>query len=394
MPRASVLPLVALVGCGSSSEPPPVSVQLDTYNVALAGAGVPAEAERRPRLLAELGKLAGDVACIQEAWQEADKAAIVAATKAAYPHAAWAKTDRSTKIDAPGVAPAPTTAPCAGLEKELDAAAACVAKECSAGDLLTTTACAKDKCLPDVAPLLGATSQACYTCFVANMVSEKLSTLPAVCKAPGLGLGFGGQSSQLLLSKHPLSAVSHLVLPGCWQQRTATRATATLPNGAALDVVCTHLSPVNVDALLPNTCPWAGAETDPQKRWEAEQKVQTDALIAWAKGGKNRLVLLGDLNASRANAAAGIQGYGAPVLAALDAVWVEAPLPTPTCTFCKDNPLVGGVENTTLDHVYLGGIALAKVTSVARTFDAKVDGLAAVHLSDHFGLRVVVTVDP
>ncbi|MBL8721116.1 MAG: endonuclease/exonuclease/phosphatase family protein [Myxococcales bacterium] len=376
----------------------PVDLQIDTYNVALAGAAVAFVAERRPLIVAELGKLAGDIACLQEVWQETDKVAIAGAMKANYPYSAWPKTDRSTKVDAtPAV---PTTAPCAGLEKEIDAAVKCLTDKCSIEDRLTTTADARDKCLADVAALLGPADKSCYSCLVSNMVSEKLSTIPAVCKAPGLGLGFGGQASPLLLSKHTLTDVTQLVVPGCWQQRSVVRATATLPNGAKVDVYCNHLSPVNDDELLPNSCPWNGGETATKKRWEAEQKVQIDAILAWAKASKNRVIFLGDLNASPAIAVppaegAPIQGYGAYVLDSLGKVYVEALAAgyVPKCTFCKTTLLTGGVENTWLDHIYLGGVDKSRVKSTLRTFDTKL-ATPFEYLSDHFGLRAVVTFDP
>ncbi len=412
-----------LVGCGSDDDKPtpdtgvtgdtggdaadtlvsgPVDLQIDTYNVALAGAAVEYAAERRPLIVAELGKLAGDIACLQEVWQEADKVAIAAAMKANYPYSAWPKTDRSTKYDVTPTPPAPTTAPCAGLEKEADDVAKCLIDNCSTADgKLTSTACAKDKCIATVAPLLGAPDAGCYGCVVSNMVSEKLATVAPTCKtSKGLALGYGGQASPLLLSKHALTDVAQLVVPGCWQQRSVTRATATLPNGAKVDVYCNHLSPVNNDGTLPNTCPWSGGETSTPKRWEAEQKLQIDAILAWAKASKNRVIFLGDLNASPAIASppaegAAIEGYGAYVLESLGKVYVEALAPgyVPKCTFCKYNPLTGGGENTWLDHIYLGGVDKSRVKSTTRTFDTKL-ATPFEYLSDHFGMRAVVTFDP
>jgi endonuclease/exonuclease/phosphatase family metal-dependent hydrolase len=403
--RTSWLFVLTLVACSSESTPStnnntntdagtdtmvtgPVDLQIDTYNIALAGIGVDDEAGRRPRLLAELGKLKGDIACLQEVWREADKTAVRDAMKANYPNAVWPKTDRATKVpDEPAA-----TVPCAGLESDLDAAVACLKEKCATADgKVTSTQCAKDQCLTAAATIFAADNKSCYTCFTTNMVSEKIADIAGVCKAPGRGLGFGGESSPMLLSKHPLKNVDTLVLPGCWQQRSVIRATATLANGADVDIYCNHLTPVNDDAFIPYTCPWGGTAMTDKEKWEAEQLLQANKLLAWAASRpKGKVVLLGDINASPKTSDATLQSYGVATLDAISKVYVEALAPSfqPQCTFCRKNPLVHDVENTWLDHVFLGAIDKSAVKSTEVTFTQDPP------MSDHYGLRVVVTVAP
>lgn len=415
-----------LVGCSSSNSPEPsnvdagadtfvsgpIDLQIDTYNVALAGTGVDVEAERRPVLLTELGKLSGDIVCLQEVWQESDKLAVRDAMKAHYAYAAWPKTDRTTKIDDPtdqeGKTPPAPKAPCAGLESELDTGIACLANNCStipgsAEGKVTTTSCAKEKCVADVVGLFGADDKTCYSCLATNLASEKIKDIAGACKTPGYPQGFGGQSSPMLLSKYPLTDVEQRVVPGCWQQRSVIRATANLPNGAKLDVYCNHLSPVIDDAFIPYTCPWGGTATADKDRWAAEQLLQAQKIIAWSQTRpKGRLVFLGDLNASPVVPSdTTIQSYGTATLDLLGKTWVEALAAsyTPKCTFCRSNPLTKDTENTWLDHVFLGSIDKSAVKSTTVTFDQAIVDTPTytakkVPTSDHFGIRTVVTIAP
>lgn len=400
----SLFVLLVVVGCSSESTPSstadtgvpadtainkvPLDLQIDTYNLALAGIGVDNEAARRPRQLVELGKLKGDIACLQEVWREADKVAARDAMKANYPSSAWPKTDRSSKVEGEA---AVTAVPCAGLEADLDAGVACLKEKCSTPDgKVTSTACAKEQCLASAATIFAADNKSCYACFASNLVSEKISDIAAVCKAPGLGLGFGGESSPMLLSKHPLKEIETRVLPGCWQQRSVVRATATLSNGADIDIYCNHLSPVNDDPFLPYTCPWGGAATTDKAKWEAEQLLQTQKILAWAATRKNRAIFLGDFNASPVTSDPAIQSYGLATLEAVNKVYVEALANgfTPQCTFCRKNPLVNDVENTWIDHIFIGGIDKSNVKSTTLTFTMDPP------MSDHYGVRAVVTVTP
>lgn len=381
----------------------PVDLQIDTYNIGLAGVGVRHEGARRPVVLAELGKLTGDVLCIQEAWQESDKVAVQNALKANYPHTAWAKTNLDSKIedskDAAGMTPPPPLAPCAGQEADLDTAIKCLADNCATADgKVTSTACAKDKCVVATATIFAATNKSCYACLASNLASEKISDIAPNCKKAGYGLGFGGQSSVMIASKHPLSDIQHKIMPGCWQQRVVTRATATINNGAKVDVYCNHLTPVIIgDDFIPYVCPWGGSGTTEQSKWESEQLLQTKQITAWAATRMNRSVILGDFNASPM--AMGLDAHGQLTLDELAKSYVQALVGPASCTYCKDNSLTDAGENTWLDHIWLKGIDKSAVKSTLVTFKGTpvTTGDAAeakVPTSDHYGFRAVVTVAP
>ncbi|MFA9470010.1 MAG: hypothetical protein ACERNK_05530, partial [Deltaproteobacteria bacterium] len=78
--------LILAAGCGESSggagggEPPePMEVTVDTFNVALAGAFIPFEEERREPIAAGIAASDADIICLQEVWDQADKDMIRAA---------------------------------------------------------------------------------------------------------------------------------------------------------------------------------------------------------------------------------------------------------------------------------------------------------------------------
>jgi endonuclease/exonuclease/phosphatase family metal-dependent hydrolase len=369
---------IVLLGCSSQvvseTKHAPLDLQVDTYNIGLAGIGVPLEEARRPALLAELSKLKGDFACLQEVWQDSDKAAVISAMRPHYPYAFYADTTLATKVD--DVA---ETAPCVGFEKELDAGVACLASKCQTPDgRVTSLECAVDSCIGDVATLLAAKDKRCYACLAATLPSEKIADIATQCRAPGRGLGFSGQSSQIILSKHPVSNMRYTVLPGCWQQRVVISLTAALPNGANVNVVCNHLSSIDDDDLIPYVCPW-GDGTSGKTAWENEQYRQAQRVVASLGSGPT--IVLGDFNASPG-------GYGIRTLG------LFSPLrgaPLGKCTFCADNPLTSGEENGWVDHVF---VRSATVKSTLRTFDAP--SLSAADkmwpLSDHYGVRATITI--
>lgn len=401
-----------------SEDPNATKVTVDTYNIALAGAFIQYENERRPALVDEISKLDSDFLCVQEAWRESDKQLLIDGAKAKFPYAVSVKTDQDTAVDDPtgsdGGVPAPyTTAPCGGQKQKdaLAAALSCVAKNCSteAGSdtgQTTSTGCVTKNCVGTVLPLMTGTAddKRCYACMAVNFPVSTIKDIATECtQNVNAGLAFGGQSSVVLLSKHPLTNVEHLVLPSTWNRRIVLRATATLPNKALLDVYCHHLTPIFHNTTL---YPYTGQ----YGTWDEEQLLEAQKLIAWvkARSGTNRAVVAGDYNSGREYKVGDkivAAAEGSPTMELLEAAFPAAIVPgyTPACTYCtSSNPLATDGSDVWIDHILLKGIDVSAVRSTQRTYvdpvisvNPETDGGAAiVPLSDHYGLRSTFMLSP
>ena len=74
-------------GTGGSGGSGPLDVTVDTFNVALAGAFIPFEAERRQPIADAIAASDSDILCLQEVWDQTGKEAIQVAAAEAYPEA-------------------------------------------------------------------------------------------------------------------------------------------------------------------------------------------------------------------------------------------------------------------------------------------------------------------
>jgi endonuclease/exonuclease/phosphatase family metal-dependent hydrolase len=410
-----------LGGCSSSSGDGTGGsdgVAIDTFNVALAGAFIPLEAERRPFIVDAIANSNADILCLQEVWDQSDKVAIRDAAAAAYPHSTFFEDDLDTPIDDATnqqgvVPPLPTTAPCAGepLTSQLNAGVDCLEANCSTPDGRTTSAaCAEDQCLVEVLNLITAPPpQRCYACLVTQLPTELLTDIRTRCPSVvNQDLAFQGQNGVMILSRHPLKNAKELVVPGTWNRRTILSATAELANGAELDVYCNHLTPIFVSTAIVNTFPYTGqygdGTTNPSA-WQAEQELQAEKLINYVNetSGSRPAVILGDLNTGRAYPAQDIVAEGEETLDLLEAAftpaYTAAYLEAPLCTFCSTNPVANPTDDPDetsvwIDHIQLHNLASDSVLSTARIFDEDVVpvGDEMVPLSDHFGMRSVINV--
>lgn len=412
---------VPLAGCGDDTAREPQVVVVDTFNVALAGAFIPYETERRQPIAEAIAASDSDVLCLQEVWDQADKERIRDAAADAYPHSAFFEDDLDTPIedatDQQGeVPPPPTTVPCPDVEvsegvsilDQMNQAVDCLRDNCStipeSDEGRTTSAeCASSSCVGAVAGLLfgNAEQQRCYACVVTQLPTAKLGDIRSSCATVvNQDLAFGGQNGVMLLSRHPLKNAEELVLPGTWNRRTILQATVELPNGADLDAYCNHLTPI-FSASPINTFPYTGQYgngfTD-ARGWQAEQELQAQKLINYVNetSGRRPAVIMGDFNASRAFPDQDIVAEGEATLDLLETAFEPAYVSdyTPQCTFCSDNPVTDAEVSSWIDHILLYNLAPESVLSTARIFDedvVPVDG-EMVPLSDHFGMRSVIMV--
>lgn len=116
------LTLAILTGCSDDGESPePLEVKDQTFNVALAGAFIPYEAERREYIAEAIAGSDADVLCLQEVWTQEDKELFRDTAIDAYPYSAFFRDDLDTAIDDPEdqqgeIPPTPTTVPCPELD--------------------------------------------------------------------------------------------------------------------------------------------------------------------------------------------------------------------------------------------------------------------------------------
>lgn len=408
--RASFVLALACGGGGSN----PTEIRVDTFNVGLAGAFVPNETARREPVIEAIAALDSDIVCLQEVWEQSDKDRIRTATMARFPHVAVFTTDYDTEItdatDQNGmIPPDPTTAPCAGedLGDSLEAALTCIDANCSTmpgsdEGRTTSASCAEENCVGAVGALLvgGSAALRCYSCLTTSLPTETLGDMRELCTTEvHADIAFRGQSSTMILSRHPLSNVENFVLPGTWNRRQITIATATLPNGSEVDVYCNHLTPVFEGLAFPYTGPYGEGEVGPSG-WAAEQLLQTEKLIARvaARSGDRPAVILGDFNTSPSLPANDIVGEAQATYARLTSVYAAASAPdfTPACTFCPETNanFVESSASVWLDHIFLSGFGADATVSTEVTFEENVvtAGSAQVPLSDHYGLAARVLV--
>ena len=406
--RASFALALACGGGGSDA----TEIRVDTFNVGLAGAFVPNEAARRDPVIDAVATMDSDIVCLQEVWEQSDKDRVRTAAMARFPHVAVFTTDYDTEItdatDQMGmIPPDPTPPPCAGLEDELEAALECIDANCStmpgSDDGRTTSAsCAEASCVAAVGALLvgDAAAQRCYSCLTTSLPTETLGDMRELCTTEvHADIAFRGQSSTMILSRHPLSNVENFVLPGTWNRRQITIATATLPNGSEVDVYCNHLTPVFEGLAFPYTGPYGDGETGPAG-WAAEQLLQTEKLIARvsARSGTRPAVILGDFNTSPSLPDNDIVGEAQATYTRLTGVYTAASAPdfTPACTFCPETNanFVEASASVWLDHIFLANFGADATVSTEVTFTENVvdAGGTQVPLSDHYGLAARIVV--
>lgn len=416
------LTLAILTGCSDDGESPePLEVKVETFNVALAGAFIPYEAERREYIAEAIAGSDADVLCLQEVWTQEDKELIRDTAIDAYPYAAFFRDDLDTAIDDPEdqqgeIPPTPTTVPCPELDvgngvtiaDQMNAAVDCVQENCStipgSEDGQTTSAeCASSFCVGAVAALLfgDPDQQRCYACVVTQLPTSTFAEIRDSCaNVVNQDLAFGGQNGLMILSAHPLQNADEWVLPGTWNRRTILSATVELPNGTGLDAYCNHLTPIFDESPI-NTFPYTGhygeGMTD-AGGWQAEQELQAQKLIDYVErtSQSRPAVIMGDLNSGFAYPEEDIVAEGEETLSLLESVFLAAYAEdfTPECTFCSTNPVADSDSSVWIDHILLYNLTAENVVSTARVFDQAVVpvGDMTVPLSDHYGLSSVIVV--
>jgi hypothetical protein len=254
----------------------------------------------------------------------------------------------------------------------------------------------------------------CYMCGLTHLSSyESSETTFNACTTDSdkpEHMAFGGTTGLAVLSKYPLGAPELVLLPSTGWQRAAMRVPVTLPNGTVVDHWCGSLRFPNEGIELPYAGQYGLGQEDGAL---IEQQYEIETLVNAVRAQKN---------ATGTPAVVGLVTYAGPELkdadgktlvysqaeasyAKLDEVWPRfvAADYVPACTFCGDstvNPLntTGANSSFWSTHLFAEGISTEQVQSTERTFMDRTmtanfgDGLVRTPVSQHFGLRSVVTI--
>lgn len=369
-----------------------------TYNLGLAP-GVEPYSTPRIKPMAEALKQFRDVGviCLQEAWTQEAKDAIVASLALPAENVYYADTagqgDDLTDISVckPG---------------QLDAVETCARDNCGDEPVEEQSRCAYKECRSTLVAIYGlfGGGENCLDCL-ASAVGMSIDDVVATCKPPGHGVthAYGGQNGQMLISRWPLKNRESVLIPSSIANRAALFATIELEGHESVEVACTHLS-TSADVPPSHRGP------DGKKMfssWDDEMNAQMDIVSAKLKerAGSRPQLLLGDLNSG--------PGLGKSVTPDMPKVWSHivslgftspaAMAERPYCSVCPENSqrLIDGDHpgSHLIDHVLyrdpLGGSRLIPactrrlLDSTHEVYYPGYDGrLVEGHLSDHYAVSV------
>lgn len=360
--HAALIPFL----CGACGASEPVTVA--TYNAGLAPNFVDGAESRSPMVASAIAGLDADVVCLQEVWGPDDIAAVKAATEQAFPEQLWPEGGQSTLPDAACTGPK--------LDELLD----CVDRNCAeqCDEYL-------DDCMLEFCGIKFVTAEpSCQGCIMANVGGE-VSAIKDVCSVSNTEYAYEGAFGTAILSKHPILESEHIEMSATTNRRGVHHAVIKGPAGK-MDVYCTHLTAVF------EVLPYPREEGD----WDEEQRAQVATLrgIVDDTAQTDQIVILGDFNTGPA--------LGEDIVAEQQASWdalaegYDVPYVDGggACTWCGENPLIGGGEGHILDHVLVKGFE--GESSASRVLDegAQIrvcEEDTAGALSDHYGVSVTLT---
>ncbi len=348
---------------GTPGEP----VTFATYNGGLAIGFVDGAESRTPQVAAAVAELDADVVCLQEIWTPEQIDAVLTASATNFPH----QYNPDAMPSEPGGDPA-----CP--DGELDEFMTCIADNCadSCDDELVD--CVFANCPVEFLTL----EKTCQGCVMANVGGE-VQVVADECEAGNAEWAYGGSFGTILLSKLPIAEVEHHVFESTTNRRGVIHATVEGPDNN-IDVYCTHLTAV-FDVI-----PYPREEGS----WLEEQAVQISELTDLAS--EPYTVVLGDVNTGPAIGADIVAEVSENYQLFVDAGWSDAYTEgEPTCTFCGDNPLVGGGDSVLIDHIFTTVPGSWEASAPTRLFDQTIDAETCdetftAALSDHYGVSVTL----
>ena len=377
-----VLALVLAAACGGGdvAEPvmtdasgPPASLELVTFNAGLARGFVDLADARGAAVAEAIAELEADLVAVQEIWEPGDVERVRDAALAAGFAEALFLDPAPEQSDEP-----------ACHDDELAGTEACVRANCAGVPDDQLADCVLTSCGAE----FGGLCETCQTCLAAN-VGQPLETVLSTCQAGAATYAYAGSFGIGLLSRLPVLESDELVLESSLNRRAVLHALVDAGELGRVHVFATHLSAVFADI------PYPGEGT-----WAEEQAAQIRRLLELveetAEDGAP-VVIMGDLNTGPSTGSLGGEvpenyqllidaGFASPYLDAAD----------PACTFCADNPLVGGADDdasVVIDHILVRD--LPGTAEAERVLDAEItvegpEGPTRSRLSDHYGVMISV----
>ena len=384
--RWIIASLVALcvAGCGGEGDGDggeAARFEAVTYNAGLAENLVDLTPQRLQPVADALAETDADVVCLQEVWprrvesefESVRAEAIIEAASEQYPF------HYLPELPNPDVSTRCST-------ETLGAILSCLQQNCA--DAADPFDCAFERC----EGVLMSTDRECRRC-IGSSFDLPVQEIAARCRdGEGEFFAFGGQPGVVVLSRHEILEREFHVLPGGAVQHAVLRVRVDLPDLGAAEAYCTHLTAESLYEVFP---------VEGTASFEEFQGEQVEAMLQWVGRTEStrRTLLLGDMNTGPAKGE--LTGeFPANYARFPDRGWSVPYVdrqPNPACTFCQSNTLVGETDDNVIDHVVLrfSGGAAFRVAGVERILDrtrpVSLDGGSVeTHLSDHFGVRVVL----
>jgi endonuclease/exonuclease/phosphatase family metal-dependent hydrolase len=348
-----------------------------TYNAGLADGFVDAAVERVPAVVEGIRDLDAAVVFVQEVWTPDDVDTLTDGVADTYPSSAFL----DPRPDEPGVE---ATGPSCPLD-EAKPLEDCARERCADVPADELADCVLEGCSVE----FSATCPECQACLAANVgstIDEAIDT----CSRGSAAYAYEGAFGIGFLSAEPFVEQDSLVLDSSLTRRAVLYAEVDDPTVGTLHLFGTHLSPVFTDVPFPG-----------EGSWEEEQAAQIETVREWIDtktGGGGTTVLLGDFNTGPDGVlfeGEVVPNYDALVAGDWRNAYLEAQGDDTECTFCEQNPLVGGEGDSgvLIDHVLVLGHAgpLDGMRILDGAVDVDVDGEPmTLARSDHYGVRAVL----
>ncbi len=372
MHKRHIAALIVALACFGCDDAETEGLRVGTYNAGLAPGFVPLSNERAPLTIDALADVSVDVACVQEVWTAEDMNALIAATGARWPNRV---------VPAPQPATMPGPGPACSAD-DITVLSGCVAEACVGVTTDQLASCAITQCQTELFGL----PDTCSTCLAASVGATFEEIQLACTTTPGPQFAFEGSFGLALLSRFPLLDSDILVLDSTLNRRAVIYARVQAEQVEA-HIFCTHLTAILEDIPYPGT-----------GSWEAEQRAQIEALLAFIDEktiDEDRVVLLGDLNTGPGfgDIAPAVEANYNLLLTRFRNPYIEE-LENPLCTFCAANPLVpDDADSVIIDHVLVRNLDTDDTAARILTQEVQidVDGTpTTVALSDHYGVRAAV----
>jgi endonuclease/exonuclease/phosphatase family metal-dependent hydrolase len=371
--RSAILPSLPDI-TNSTARP----LRVATYNAGLAVGVLPHARERASYVVEALAGLEVDFMCLQELWLDTHWRALIAAAGPRFPHASRPEPHRAS------------TASC--TRAELAPAARCVGEHCGGEDDESRLECIVKSC----GHLAWRMSRQCLSC-VSRDPLRSFEQVQTECLATGknsapavMGPTLGASHGLGMLSRLPLVERDVLELESSLEPRAVLYAKLDSETVGTVHTFCTHLTPIVRSG--------PGGSSEPERI----QARQIDALLAFVarKARPGELtVLLGDLNTGP-DVPGPVRGRLPHHYARFAQAGFENPmllLDEPPCTYCYDNPVVGGrsSDGLLIDHVllrdFLGTARVQRILDERIVLEALGRRVESTY-SDHYGL--LVTLEP